>query len=205
MGGILNLNYILYIAFRLSPFIIVSFFSLSSILNQDLKGLIYLAGMLFACFFAVAVGSSEYLQYEFKSDDIKAVQNAKIICNTLSLSDTGRISNLPLSMVVFSYTFFYLVEIIAKYNLASQNIPTLVIFPLLIIGDFIWNTTNGCNNGFPQMIVAFGIGACWGALWSYIIRSTGIIQLQYFNGISNSQSCSRPSKQMFRCTSSTTK
>jgi hypothetical protein len=37
----LNLTKIFYTAYRLFPFILVSFFTLSSLLNQDIKGIIY--------------------------------------------------------------------------------------------------------------------------------------------------------------------
>ncbi len=196
MAGSLNFNFILYTAFRLAPFILVSFFSLSSILNQDLKGIIYLAGLLFATFFAIMIGNMNY----FKKPEAIDPDN-ELICNVLTLTDSGRLSNLPLSMVVFAYTFFYLVDIIAHFKLADQNIPTLIIFPLLIIGEFIWNRMYKCSNT-AGIIAAFGVGSLIGWAWSAIIRSTGVVQLQYFNGISNAAVCSRPSKQKFKCTTS---
>uniref|UniRef100_A0A6C0K2J3 Uncharacterized protein n=1 Tax=viral metagenome TaxID=1070528 RepID=A0A6C0K2J3_9ZZZZ len=189
----LNIHYILYTAFRLSPFIIVSFFTLSSILNQDLKGVIYLAGLLFTSFFAVILGSI------FKLPDIVGTEENIAVCNSLTLTDSGALSKIPLGMVVFSYTFFYLVDIIAEYNLAMQNIPTLVLFPVLIITEAIWNYTNHCTN-FARLFSAFAIGSLCGFIWARIIRSTGAVQLQYFNGINNAQTCSRPSKQKFKCT-----
>ena len=42
----LNLINILYMFFRLAPFIIISYFTLQSVLNQDLKGIIYLVGLI---------------------------------------------------------------------------------------------------------------------------------------------------------------
>ena len=41
-----NLFTIAYLFFRLSPFIIACFFSISSIFNNDMKGLIYLVGLI---------------------------------------------------------------------------------------------------------------------------------------------------------------
>jgi hypothetical protein len=41
-----NLLSISYLFFRLAPFIIVCFFTLNSIFNQDLRGIIYLCGLL---------------------------------------------------------------------------------------------------------------------------------------------------------------
>jgi hypothetical protein len=190
----INLNFILYTAFRLAPFILVSFFSLSSLLNQDLKGIIYLAGLLIACFIAVLAGN----QLPAHTIDEKNT----LVCNVLTLTENGRISNVPLSMTVFCYTFFYLVYIIGKYKLANQNIPTLIVFPLLIIGEYVWNMNYGCS-GNTGLLVAFGIGSVVGTIWSAIIDSTKMTELQYFNGISNAAVCSRPSKQIFKCKKTT--
>jgi hypothetical protein len=189
----ININFILYTAFRLAPFILVSFFSLSSLLNQDLKGIIYLAGLLIACFVAVLV-SNQLPQHNIDN---------KLVCNVLTLTENGRIStNVPLSMTVFCYTFFYLVYIIANYKLANQNVPTLIVFPLLIIGEYVWNLNYGCA-GNTGLLAAFGIGSAIGVGWSAIIDSTKASELQYFNGISNNSICSSPSKQFFRCKKST--
>jgi len=192
MAGVMNLTYILYTAFRLAPFILVSFFTLSSVLNQDLKGIIYLAGLLFACFISVLLNNVPRIAYTIQPE-------TEPICNALTLSDTGRLSNIPLSMVVFAYTFGYLLFVIIRYDLAIQNITTLIIFPVLIIAEGIWNTIYKC--GSPLAILAgLVIGMGWGAAWAAIINNTGALKLQYLNGISNPQSCSRPSKQKFKCT-----
>jgi len=194
MGEKIDINFILYTAFRLAPFIIVSFFTLSSVLNQDLKGVIYLSGLLFATFFAIIVGP---LTKHFPN--INPTPENVAICNSLTLSKTGKFSEIPLGMVVFTYTFFYLVDIISKYNLVTQNVPTFIIFPLLIIAEAVWNLSKQCTT-FGHLFTAFAIGSLWGFLWARIIRSTGAVQLQYFNGINNGQVCSRPSKQKFKCT-----
>ena len=47
----LNLISIIYLFFRLAPFIIVCFFTLNSVINQDLRGLMYLCGLLLLLFF----------------------------------------------------------------------------------------------------------------------------------------------------------
>ena len=43
------------------------------------------------------------------------------------------------------------------------------------------------------------MGSIFGILWGYIIDSTGKIDLQLFNGISNAEVCSRPSRTIYRC------
>jgi hypothetical protein len=189
----INISFLLYTAFRLAPFILVSYFSLSSILNQDVKGIVYLAGLLFACFIASMFGSIEYFK-----NKIDNTSDNEMICNVLTLTDSGRFSNLPLSMVTFTYTFFFLVYIIIDKKIAVQNIPTLIIFPLIIIAEFAWNNFYGCSS-MAGIVCAGIIGGFFGFAWSAIIRNSGAVNLQYFNGISNSNVCTRSSTQKFSC------
>jgi hypothetical protein len=195
----LNIVSILYIAYRLAPFILVSFFSLSSIFNQDFKGLIYLSGLLMACFLCVVIGNSARSIFENDgSGTDELYENTTQVCNLLTLSKTGPLSNLPLGQAVFAYTFGYLLYIIVKYKLVNQNIPTLVIFPILISADFAWNAYNRCAKPF-SVLAALIIASLFGVGWSAFIDSTKLTKLQYFNGLSNKESCSVPSKQTFKC------
>jgi len=191
----LNLTNIFYTAYRLFPFILVSFFTLSSLLNQDLKGIIYLAGLLIACFLSSVVGNSDVFDATPKKDGDDYLK----ICNALVLGQDSPFSRLPLSMTVFSYTFFYLIFVIAKYKLANQNVMSIILFIVLIIADWVWNTTFQCNSHerlFAALIIGCGVGLGWGA----IIDSTKQVELQYFNGISNKNVCKVSAKQKFRCT-----
>ena len=189
MAAELNLTNIFYTAYRLSPFILVSFFTLSSILNQDIKGIIYLAGLLIACFFSVIVGKSPV----FDSD-----VTPPTICNTLNLTNGVPFSRLPLSMTIFTYTFGYLLYIIGLYGLAKDNITTIILFSLLIISEWTWNIFFTCNSHM-RLIGAFLVGSIIGVSWSAIIASTKQVNLQYFNGISNKEVCSLNKNVKFRC------
>jgi len=53
----LNIVSIFYLFFRLAPFIIVSYFSLQSIFNQDMKGLVFLIGLLITTFLTIFIGN----------------------------------------------------------------------------------------------------------------------------------------------------
>lgn len=195
----LNLFTIIYLFFRLAPFIIVCFFSLQSVFNQDFKGIIYLVGLIFACFLTVIIGALpifKSITSEYSGKEMPT--NVKQVCRVLELSNGMPLSNLPLGQTVLTYTFIYLVYVIVKHNLIMQNIPTLVIFPVLIIGDMIWNISNNCTN-LLLLFISLIIGGGAGALWAYIIDSSGTVQLQLFNGISSESVCSRPSKQILRC------
>jgi hypothetical protein len=194
----LNIITILYIFFRLSPFIIVCFFTLESVFYQDLKGIIYLVGLLLTCFASTLIGNIPGLQKMTSQSTNGVPVSLNQMCRFIEISKNGPISNLPLGQTVLAYTFSYLMYIILKYNLASQNIPMLILFPILIISDFIWNITHSCAN-LATLVLAGVIGMCFGILWGYIIDSTGKVDLQLFNGVSNAQVCSRPSRTIYRC------
>lgn len=187
-----NLISFLYLFFRLAPFIIVSSFTLNSVLNLDLKGLIYLVGILFACFVTTMVSSA----FPFSS--------SSAVCNMFTLTGTGQpISSIPLGQVVLSYTFAYLITIIITYNdkedsMVKKNVATFIIFPALILADFFWSLKNGCSS-FQNLCIAFIIGGGIGALWATVLDKSKMFEMQYFNGISNREVCNRPAKNIFRC------
>ena len=216
---------LLYLFFRLSPFIVASFFSLISVFNSDLKGFIYLVGLIFST--AITMGSGTLLETVVPSGTgsgaatnpstsstattvgttAAAAPTASVttnsggiqpVCNTLSLGGFSGFSKVPLSTAVLSYTFFYLVYTIGKNNMALYNIPTLILFPVLILSDMGWNVQNGCYpllSCVVSLIVAGGIGV----LWSYII-SIYMPNMQYLIVGSNREMCMKPSDQTLICT-----
>jgi len=193
----LDITSILYISFRLAPFILVSFFSLASIINQDIKGLIYLIGLLIASAVAIIFGNT----FDFAitpSSPNTLYDDTTRTCNLLTLTKTGPLSKLPLSQVVFSYTFGYLMYIIGKYKLASQNIPTIIIFPLLILFDWLWMTNNNCASSMA-VFLAMIVGGSVGAGWSALIDSLKLSKYQYFSGLSTKETCSLAANQSFKC------
>jgi len=190
----LNIITVIYLFFRLAPFIIVSYFSISSIFNQDIKGIIYLAGVIIAAVLTVMIGNS------FNSDTSGQADTEKQpVCNMITLGTTGSYSKYPLGVSIMSYTFIYLVYVIAKYKMEMYNLPTLILFPLLIIGDTLWNIKNGCFKPV-SVLASIIIGGSVGVLWALIIDSIKQPKLQYFNIGSDKTVCQRPSKQLFKCT-----
>jgi len=185
----INLFNITYLFIRLAPFILVCYFTLSSVFNQDLKGIIYLIGLLFACFATAGLGNIPI----FKVDPLPQ------LCNFIRLKNNEPISKIPLGLTILSYTFFYLFYIIGKEGLYANNIPTFILFPILIVCDSLWNLNHGCINS-GGVIVSFLIGSIIGVSWAAIITASGVAELKFFNGISNKETCSRPSKTLYKCT-----
>jgi len=197
----LNLVSIVYLFLRLSPFILVCFFSLASIFNQDFKGLIYLVGLIITCFLSILVGGilKPFLEYIRDKYNVSLfVDNEKpSICSDMITLGNTPIFNLPISQTIFGYTFAYLLSIITKHNYVQQNIPTLIFFPVIILFDMIWNFRNGCF--MVELPIALGVSFGLGWFWSYIIESSKMTNLLYFNKISGASECSRPTKSTFTC------
>lgn len=196
----INIITLLYLFFRLAPFIIVCYFSLASLFNQDMKGLIYLVGLLLACFVTFILGETLPKSYTFGTISDTDDQRKQVagVCNLITIGKDGSLSNIPLGIATLSYTFFYLVYTIVTNNLTNFNIPTFVFFPLLITADFIWNIMNDCYEIFG-IILALVAGGGMGVAWAVIISQLNK-QLLFLNFGSSQSACSRPSKQLFKCT-----
>jgi hypothetical protein len=191
----LNIITFTYLFLRLAPFVLVSFFSLASIFNQDFKGLVYLVGLLFSCFIVIFIGN-------VTTSYIPGTLDKQGICTMITLNQGGEITTLPLGQAVFGYTFFYLIFTIVnpgeKYNFVKQNIPTLIFFPLLILFDIVWNIRNSCYSIW-QLLASLIISSALGWLWAYIISLTNSKNLQYFADVNNKEVCSKPSESTFKC------
>lgn len=210
----LNLANIFYLAFRMGPFIIVSYFLLSSLFSQDFKSLIYLAGLIMACFVAILFGN---FIHNFWSTST-GPEETPYLCNQLTLTGSAPLSKIPLSLVVYSFTLFYLVYAMLSISAptvnghaditklsasqanmaAANNIPLLVIFPILILADFAWTMIWKCSPWWKQ-VWSIIIGGSVGLLWANIIASSSLSSLLYLSIMSNAQICSRPSKTRYRC------
>ena len=178
-----NIFSLSYLFSRLSPFIIVSYFVLQSIFNQNLKGVFYVAGVLFACF----------LNFLFVTDVIGSPNGASNpVCNIIE-----GMPEMPLGQTILGFTFAYLSYIIVVHKLISNNAGTFIIFPILIISDLVWNYSNECAKPIA-LLASLALGGVFGVLWGMIIDRIDP-ELQFFNGIGNKEICKRPSSTLYKC------
>ena len=96
----LNLGTFIFLFLRLAPFILICFFTLSSIFNSDLRGIVYLFGLLWAVFVSFIVGS--YIPLE-QIDD----KEQSGICDFVLFGSSDQ-PKLPVGETIIGYTFFYL-------------------------------------------------------------------------------------------------
>jgi magnesium-transporting ATPase (P-type) len=142
-------------------------------------------------------------------------------CSVISLGENGSVlSNIPLSIAVYSYTFFYLFifilnlgnsddnkGVLGDKGLSSrelstafrQNIPIMILFPLLFVLESLWIVNNNCVwKPLFFILTSFIVGAGVGVLWALIITSIKNNSLMYLSN-AGVEVCSRPSQTYFRC------
>lgn len=183
-----------YLFLRLAPFILICFFTLSSIFNQDFKGLIYLLGILFTVVISISASPS----VQALSNTLNLHNSKLSICSSITINKMDALSGIPLGQVVIVFTMTYLIYSMMEYNIVPQNWPTIVFFVLLSVFNIYWNISFGCHN-WVELTAACAIGLL-GFLWGEIINNGfKSKRLLYFTGIEQSNHCSRPTKQTFKC------
>jgi len=196
-GNSLDLSFMIYLFSRLSPFLIVCFFVLQSLFRQDFKGIVYLAGLIFACLFTILFGSFPGLnEMNTKTKLPNYRYNA---CKLIEFTG-GPISYLPLGITILGFTFFYLGYNVVKYQLYEKNKLMIILFTLLIINDFYYNISNKC--GRPILLfISLMIGCSIGMLWGYLIDILGDKKLQIISGTNLNTSCMKSPKAVYKCKS----
>lgn len=185
----LSLGNFFYLFMRLFPFIIVCFFVIISIFNWDLKGFVYLVGLI------ITTGVFQLL-----GDWLKVINSPneedkdKITC--IRLFDT----DLPVNIIVIGFTIGYLFTTIARNYITNKQSffdsdneynSIILFFISIAIFDFFINT-----NILPEIPGLFNQNYCYkwkvwvsllsitilcGWIWASIIYSTKDENYIFFN------------------------
>jgi hypothetical protein len=172
----------------LSPLLLGFFLVMSSLFNQNLKGLIYLAGVLMASVINI------FLMNQIKSP---VSDKASLSCNLVDLPFITEFNSPAPSSLFIAFTIAYLV-LPMKYN---NNMNYVILASLLgLFGiDAITKIQNNCTTVGGSFLGAL-VGFILGAIWYTIFHVSGYDSLLYFDELeSNNVTCSRPSKQTFKC------
>lgn len=187
MGMQLTITNLIQFFGSLTP-IMVSFFLLSaSILNKDIKGLIYMAGVLFA--FVLNVVFMNVIKVPHAPDRSMA-------CSLVDIPFANSYSVPSWNSVFMAFTFAYMC--LPMFNTGVMNYGVIVALLVLFGLDAVTKLTNKCTGGLGVFAGAL-IGLILGGIWYSIIKMSGNPHLLYFEELSNGETCSRPSKQTFKC------
>jgi hypothetical protein len=172
----------------------VSYFALNSIFNWSPRGAIYLIGLLLLSGLTIALS---ILLPDNTSDEPDKT------CNIITLSGdiSQPTSNVPLNMVVYTYTLSYMITSTLLYvnqvglPFSPNNSGTIILFCLLIIGEAIKMNMH-CFN-FIQLSAAMTIGIVGGILWGKFIFSLASPDLSFFS--TSTDICTVQNNHKYQC------
>ena len=175
----------------LAPLLLTFFVAASSLFNANLKGLVYLGGLMIACvinlFFVNAIQSTRE-------------QNADIICQLWNIDFLGNLNdyNSPsVGSMIMGFTIIYLLLPMITHN--QMNYPMIATMLFLFGLNASVNISSQCNKIDGIFLGALS-GILLGMCWYGAFRSAGLDTLLYYPEMqSNNVICKRPSKQTFKC------
>ena len=190
-----NIYSFLYLFVALSPFIIISSIVMISVFMHDVKGIIFLSGLILTMFLNWFLIFNRIPDFYTNPSDKLAVCKLSF----MELGDEpGIASSFPKSTIINAYTFGYFSYCISQNNTNSSNGTMIAFFVLLIIGDFAFNFINNCAG--TNLFLALFYGLFAGVIWAAIIGSGGNKNLYFFqDGGTTSDKCSN-TNQKFACT-----
>jgi hypothetical protein len=173
----------------ISPILLAFCLVMISIFNSDIKGMVYLGGILIASLINLLILNS----LKIKSDKI-----IPAFCNLIEFPfNLNEYISPAFNSMFIAFTLAYLY--MPMQYVSGINYPVLIFITSLLVLDAGTKITGGCTS-FGGVMLGSLIGFILGLLWFIAFYSTGHEDLLFFNAEpSNNVICSRPKKQTFRC------
>ncbi len=205
MGGMdLTMTNLFQFFAAVSPLMLGFFMVMISIFNQDLKGIVYLAGILITllinCFLLKTIGSNgkDKEGNRINGPDGKPLPFPSEYCNLINLPFGLSQYNSPaLNSVFIAFTIAYL--FIPMIINKQMNYAIVFTMLSLFIIDGVTKVINHCTT-WGGVIIGLISGFLFGTIWYFIFHAAGYDSLVYFDEtVSNKVYCARPKKQTFKC------
>tara|TARA_Y100000287_G_scaffold166589_1_gene149311 strand:+ start:246 stop:827 length:582 start_codon:yes stop_codon:yes gene_type:complete len=175
----------------LGPIFLVFYFLFDSILQANLKGIIYILGVIGTCLLTIFTGNTISLKNNYEPD--------RAICFPITIKNMINISNLPLSQSIYGFTFFFIAAPLYTYKYFNYNIFTLVIFAMFIMLDFFLLMQYKCFD-WRQILLSLIVGSFIGLLYSIVLLKNLKKEYIYIAGAVQDEMCELPKKSKFKCT-----
>ena len=174
----------------LSPMLIGFFMIMVSIMNENVKGIVYIAGALLAL----------TLNYPIQSAlDIKSTPAAgmELVCSPFAFEGLGSYSSPASSSLFIGFTLAYL--LLPMWVNQVFNYGVVSTLSVLLLSDAYARVHVNCTSVSGAVLGAV-IGAVFGTLWYVVLRMGKADHLLYFGELdSNALRCDMPKKQTFKC------
>lgn len=184
----LSITNILHLISIVSPLLIAFFLIMSSLFNQDIKGIIYLMGVLIAIIINVFIMN---LIKQPKDE------NQALSCNIFNIPYISEFNSPSPSSVFIAFSMIYL--LLPMVTNGNLNYPVLIFFLCILGVDSYTKAIKKCTT-ISGILFGIVVGLILGVGWYALISAAGYDSLLYFDELkSNRTLCSRPSKQTFKC------
>jgi hypothetical protein len=151
---------LLFITYRIMPFIMVSFLVIISLFTSELSGFWILVGLLLSSILTIGVSKTQWIT---SNADITPEMLQR--CNLITFG--GHVlSNLPLSTHTFAFIFAYFMYVTMVNKIASNNLFLLIVLGGIMVIDVIFNFNNCAKH---YVFVPLFIGALSGITWAGIL------------------------------------
>jgi len=190
-GGFqLNVQNMLSFVSTLAPVILSFFMIMISVFNQNVKGLVYLAGALLA-----VVINLMLMRLPIGSNT--ETQQRDYMCNVMDFPFTNGRSMPHMNSMFIAFTAAYLY--FPMYSEGTVNMSLVISMAVLIAIEATISLKNKCAN-VGDIMMGCLVGALLGYGWFSVFDATGMKSLLFFNEVnSDGYYCNKPSEQRFVC------
>ncbi len=184
----------------MTPFLLVFFLSINSLLNQDIKVLIYILGILIAT--TINIILMNLIKKERALDASPFCDIFSLPFSVLDYSNQRaavKFDTPSITSMFISFTFIYIFLPMMSNPPYQLNYGFLLFILLLLLIDVITQANQKCN-GYLGSIVGIFVGLILGGIWYTLIKSVGgELFLYYQEHVGSKTVCKRPRKQYFKC------
>jgi len=178
-------NIVVFLSF-FSPIIVAIGMVSMSFIFKNFKGLIFLGFLL-----GVSVIRTFFYSFSGACDNT----NASNICNSVQYTPYG---NATFSAFVFAFTMMYL--FLPMFVNGETNFWIVASLITYFIFDMSIKTSNKCITSMTELFLNVLSGFSLSALIVLLMYTGGSSKYLFYNEVvSNSETCSMPSKQTFKC------
>lgn len=185
----LNFSNMLQFFSAISPILLAFCLVLLSLFNSDIKGMVYLGGILIASLINLFI---------LNTLKIKSQTIIPQFCNLIEFPfNLNEYVNPAFNSMFIAFTLAYLY--MPMKNISGINYPVLMFVTGLLVLDAGTKVMGGCTT-FSGVLLGSLVGFLLGVGWFALFYSTDHKDLLFFNAeSSNNVVCSRPQKQTFKC------
>lgn len=181
----------------ISPILLGFLLVAGSIFNNNIKGFIYLGGVLVASMINILIGRAIGRRYDGSDPTTSAspeIKQCQIFNNPLNPNDY---TTPAYNSFFIAFTLAYLLLPMIYNKEMNYYLFSFILFLFLV--DAVTKIMKKCNDLIDITVGAF-VGFILGTLQFVAIHYSGNDSLLFFNDfVSNNTVCSRPQKQTFKC------